>query len=53
MYIITPLTLAALTGTLLVAATPARAADTDSRIESAAAKSYVFKTYLKDDSIKT
>ena len=31
----------------------ARAADTDSRIESAAAKSYTFKTYLKDDSIKT
>jgi osmotically-inducible protein OsmY len=29
-----------------------RAADTDSRIESSAAKSYVFKTYLKDDSIK-
>jgi osmotically-inducible protein OsmY len=32
---------------------PLRAADTDSRIESSAAKSYVFKTYLKDDSIKT
>jgi len=31
----------------------ARAADTDSRIESSAAKSYVFKTVLKDDSIKT
>ncbi len=30
-----------------------RAADTDRRIESAAAKSYTFKTYLKDDSIKT
>jgi len=29
------------------------AASTDSRIESAAAKSYTFKTYLKDDSIKT
>jgi hyperosmotically inducible protein len=28
-------------------------ADTDSRIESSAKKSYVFKTYLKDDSIKT
>ena len=28
------------------------AADTDSRIESSAAKSYTFKTYLKDDSIK-
>jgi osmotically-inducible protein OsmY len=30
-----------------------RASDTDSRIESSAKKSYVFKTYLKDDSIKT
>jgi osmotically-inducible protein OsmY len=30
-----------------------RASDTDSRIESSAAKSYVFKTYLKDDSITT
>jgi osmotically-inducible protein OsmY len=29
------------------------ASDTDSRIESSASKSYVFKTYLKDDSIKT
>jgi osmotically-inducible protein OsmY len=28
-----------------------RAADTDSRIESTASSSYVFKTYLKDDSI--
>jgi hyperosmotically inducible protein len=38
---------------LLVTSAPLRAADTDSRIESSAAKSYVFKTYLKDDSIKT
>jgi osmotically-inducible protein OsmY len=30
-----------------------RAASTDERIESAAAKSYCFKTYLKDDSITT
>lgn len=29
------------------------ASDTDDRIESTAQKSYVFKTYLKDDSIKT
>ena len=48
-----PFTLAALASTLLITALPACAADTDSRIESAAAKSYVFKTYLKDDSIKT
>jgi osmotically-inducible protein OsmY len=38
---------------LLITGTPLRAADTDNRIESSAAKSYVFKTYLKDDSIKT
>ena len=48
-----PLTLAAVVGTMLMTSQPARAANTDSRIESSAAKSYVFKTYLKDDSIKT
>jgi len=30
-----------------------RATETDERIEASAKKSYVFKTYLKDDSIKT
>ena len=48
-----PLTLAALVSTMLITSSPLRAAGTDDRIESAAAKSYVFKTYLKDDSIKT
>jgi osmotically-inducible protein OsmY len=48
-----PLTLAAMVSTMLLASSPARAAGTDSRIESAAAKSYTFKTTLKDDSIKT
>jgi hyperosmotically inducible protein len=48
-----PLTLAAAVSTILITSLPLRAADTDSRIESSAAKSYVFKTYLKDDSIKT
>jgi hyperosmotically inducible protein len=38
--------------TLLITSSPLRAADTDSRIESSAAKSYTFKTYLKEDSIK-
>ena len=47
-----PLTLAAAVSTLLFTSAPGRAADTDSRIESTAAKSYVFKTYLKDDAIK-
>jgi hyperosmotically inducible periplasmic protein len=48
-----PLTLAAVVSTTLITSAPLRAADTDSRIESSAADSYVFKTYLKDDSIKT
>ena len=47
-----PLTLAAVVSTMLITSSPLRAADTDSRIESSAAKSYTFKTYLKDDSIK-
>jgi osmotically-inducible protein OsmY len=47
-----PLTLAAVVSTMLITSTQVRAADTDSRIESSAAKSYTFKTYLKDDSIK-
>jgi hyperosmotically inducible protein len=41
------------TSALLATGPSARASDTDSRIESSAGKSYVFKTYLKDDSIKT
>lgn len=41
------------TSALLTTSTSLRASDTDDRIESSAAKSYVFKTYLKDDSIKT
>ena len=48
-----PLALAAVVSTMLMTSSPLRAADTDSRIESSAAKSYVFKTTLKDDSIKT
>src|ERR1039457_6009212 len=47
------LPLLAAVSTMLMSSAPLRAADTDSRIESSAAKSYVFKTYLKDDSIKT
>lgn len=48
-----PIALLAATGALLVTTTPLRAADMDDRIESSAKKSYVYKTYLKDDSIKT
>ena len=47
------LALLAAVSTMLITSAPLRAADTDSRIESSAAKSYTFKTYLKDDSIKT
>jgi osmotically-inducible protein OsmY len=38
---------------MFLTVTTVQAADTDDRIESSAKKSYVFKTYLKDDSIKT
>ena len=41
------------TATLLLSSVSLFAADTDDRIESAAKKSYVFKTYLKHDSVKT
>jgi osmotically-inducible protein OsmY len=37
---------------LLLAGVPLRASQTDDRIESSAQKSYVFKHYLTDDSIK-
>jgi hyperosmotically inducible periplasmic protein len=47
------LALVAAVSTMLITSASVRASDTDSRIESSAAKSYVFKTYLKDDSIKT
>ncbi len=47
------LALLAATGALLVTSTSLRASETDNRIESSAKKSYVFKTYLKGDSIKT
>ena len=48
-----PLTLAAVVSTMLITSPPLQAASTDSRIETSAAKSYTFKTTLKDDSIKT
>ncbi len=47
------LALLAATGTLLYVSTSAQATVTDDRIEASAKQSYVFKTYLKDDSIKT
>lgn len=47
------LSLLAATGLLFVTSTPLRADETDDRIEASAKKSHVFKTYLKDDAIKT
>jgi hyperosmotically inducible protein len=40
-------------GVLISSSPQAHASETDDRIEAAARKSYVFKTYLKDDAIKT
>jgi osmotically-inducible protein OsmY len=48
-----PLALLAVTGAMFVTTASLRASDTDDRIESSAKKSYMFKTQLKDDSIKT
>ena len=48
-----PLALSLMAGALLVTSPSLRASSTDSRIEASAAKSYVFKTTLKDDSITT
>ncbi len=45
------LTLLAIAVALLLTGSPSRASETDNRIESSAAKSYVFKTYLKGDAI--
>jgi hyperosmotically inducible protein len=40
------------TGALFLPSMSSRASETDDRIESAAANSYVYKTYLKEDSVK-
>jgi hyperosmotically inducible protein len=48
-----PLGLLLAASTLLIASAPLQASDTDDRIESSAKKSYIFKTELKNDSIKT
>jgi osmotically-inducible protein OsmY len=47
------LALFAASSAILATSTSVRASDIDDRIESAVKKSYVFQTYLKDDSIKT
>jgi hyperosmotically inducible protein len=45
--------LVAVTVVVLLSSISARASEMDTRIESSAKQSYVFKTYLKDDAIKT
>jgi hyperosmotically inducible periplasmic protein len=47
-----PLALVLAAGVLAFASGTARASDTDDRIESSFKKSYVYKTYLKDEKIK-
>ncbi|MFZ4394364.1 MAG: BON domain-containing protein [Kiritimatiellia bacterium] len=47
-----PMAFAAAAAATLLTSAPLRASDTDDKIESSFKKTYVFKTYLKDDSIK-
>jgi osmotically-inducible protein OsmY len=46
------LALVAAVAALVCSSTPVRASDTDDRIESSFTKSFVYKTYLKDEHIK-
>jgi len=47
-----PLALVVAVAALVGSSTPVRASETDSRIESSFTKSYVYRTYLKDEHIK-
>ena len=47
-----PLAIAAAVAALLVISMPVRASDADDGIKSSFKQSYVYKTYLKDDSVK-
>ena len=47
------LAFAVATATMFVTSAPVRASETDNKIESSFKQTYVYKTYLKDDSIKT
>lgn len=47
------LLLATITATLFAIGTPVQAADNDGKTESSFEKTYVYKTYLQDDAIKT
>ena len=52
MKIMCSISLIAASVALLALSAPVQASKMDSRIESSAKKSYVFKTYLKDDNVK-
>lgn len=43
----------AVAAAMFVISTPLRASETDDKIESSFKKTYVYKTYLKDDSVRT
>jgi len=47
------LAFAAAAAAMFVNSTPLRASETDDRIESSFKNTYVYKTYLKDDAVKT
>jgi len=47
-----PLAFAAAAAAMFITSTPLRASETDDRIESSFKKTYVYKTYLKDDAVK-
>jgi osmotically-inducible protein OsmY len=48
-----PLAFAAVAAAMFVTSSPVRASETDDKIESSFKQTYVYKTYLKDDSIST
>ncbi len=52
MRVMYPLALVVAVAALVGSSTPLRASETDDRIESSFTKSYVYKTYLKDEHIK-
>ena len=48
-----PLTFAAVMAAMFVTSAPLRASETDDKIESSFKQTYVYRTYLKDDAVKT
>src|ERR1043166_255417 len=52
MKVMYPLTLAVAAAVVFATNSPLRASETDDRIESSFNKTYVYKTYLKDEKIK-